>query len=119
MSSVEPVSRKTRNVSYRPLQSNYATDINKYILEGNNKTINARINMMRSNHTSILRIDAALIPLLEFGVNNKKKYVLHNAELPKDLSISNVVTVGVSDTYPQRPKHGDYAPAQELTIKTM
>jgi hypothetical protein len=39
MSSVEPVSRKTRNVGYGPLRSNYATDIKKYTLEGNNKTI--------------------------------------------------------------------------------
>jgi hypothetical protein len=33
--------------------------------------INARINMMCSNRTSILRIDPALIPLLGFGANNK------------------------------------------------
>jgi hypothetical protein len=38
-------------------QSNYAIDINKYTLEGNNKTINAHIFTMRSNRTSILRID--------------------------------------------------------------
>jgi hypothetical protein len=33
--------------------------------------INAHINMMRSNRTSILRIDPALIPLLWFGANSK------------------------------------------------
>jgi hypothetical protein len=69
---VEPVSCKTRNVGHVPLQSNYATDIIKYTLEGNNKRINARINTMHSNHTSILDIDPALIPLLGFGANNKK-----------------------------------------------
>jgi hypothetical protein len=57
---------------FRPLKSNYATDINKYTLERNNKTINARIHTMRSNRTSILRIDLALIPLLGFGADNKK-----------------------------------------------
>jgi hypothetical protein len=57
---------------FGPFQSNYATDINKYTLKGNNKTINARINTMRSNRTSILRIDPALIPLLGFGADNKK-----------------------------------------------
>jgi hypothetical protein len=72
MSSVEPVSRKMCNVGYGPLQSSYATDINKYTLEGNNKTINARISMMCSNRKSILRIDPALKPLLGFGANNKK-----------------------------------------------
>jgi hypothetical protein len=49
-----------------PLQSYYDTDINKYTLEGNNKTINARINAIHSNHTSILHIDPALIPMLGF-----------------------------------------------------
>jgi hypothetical protein len=44
--------------------------------------------------------------LLVFGANNKKNYVLRNPELPKDLSISNDVMVGVSDTYPRRSKHG-------------
>jgi hypothetical protein len=72
MSSVEPVPRKTHKFGHGPLQSNYATDINKYTLEGNNKTINARIFMMHSNRTSILRIDLALIPLLGFGADNKK-----------------------------------------------
>jgi hypothetical protein len=61
MSVVEPVSRETRKVSHGPLQSNYAIDINKYTLEGNNKMINASINTMRSNRISILRIDLALI----------------------------------------------------------
>jgi hypothetical protein len=70
-SSVEPVSHETRNVGFRTLQSNYATYINKYTLEGDNKMINARINTMHSNRTSILRI-AALIPLLGFGADNKK-----------------------------------------------
>jgi hypothetical protein len=63
---------KRVNLVFGPLQSNYATYINKYTLEGNNKTINARINTMRSNRTSILRIDPALIPLLGFGEDNKK-----------------------------------------------
>jgi hypothetical protein len=54
------------SVGHGPLQSNYAIDINKYTFEGNNKTINTRINMMRSNCTSILHIDPALIPLLGF-----------------------------------------------------
>jgi hypothetical protein len=53
MSVMEPVSREMRKVGHGPLQSNYATDMNKYTLEGNNNTINTRINMMRSNHTSI------------------------------------------------------------------
>jgi hypothetical protein len=57
---------------FRPLQSNYAIDINKYTLEGNNKMIKARINMMRSNRTSILRIDPTLIALLGFSADNKK-----------------------------------------------
>jgi hypothetical protein len=39
--------------------------------------------------------------------------------MSKDLSISNAITVEVSDTYPQRPKRGDYAPAQALTMKTV
>jgi hypothetical protein len=60
---MEPVSRETRKVGLGLLQSNYATYINKYTLEGNNKTINARIHTMRSNRTSILHIDPALIPL--------------------------------------------------------
>jgi hypothetical protein len=71
MSVVKPVLCETRNVGHGPLQSNYATDMNKYTLEGNNKTINARVNTMRSNRTNILRIDPALIPLLGFGANNK------------------------------------------------
>jgi hypothetical protein len=57
---------------FRPLESNYATNINKYTLKGNNKMINARIHTMCSNRTSILRIDLALIPLLGFGADNKK-----------------------------------------------
>jgi hypothetical protein len=73
--------------------------------------------MMRSNCTSILRIDSALIPLLGFNVDNKKN-VLRNPYLPKDLSISSAITLGVSDKYPRRPKRGDYAPAQALTMKT-
>jgi hypothetical protein len=77
-SVVEPVlHRSTHKVGHGPLQSNYATDISEYTLEGNNKMINARINMMHSNRTSILGIDLALIPLLRFRV--------HNPELPKDL----------------------------------
>jgi hypothetical protein len=43
MSVMEPVSCETRNVDNRPLQSNYATDINEYTKEGNNKVINAHI----------------------------------------------------------------------------
>jgi hypothetical protein len=43
MSVVEPVSHETRDVVHGPLQSNYATDINKYMLEGNNNMINAQI----------------------------------------------------------------------------
>jgi hypothetical protein len=68
---VEPVSRETRKVGHMPLQSNYATDINIYTLEGNNKTINVHLNMMRSNHTSILCIDPDQIPLLGFSANNR------------------------------------------------
>jgi hypothetical protein len=75
-------------------------------LEGNNKMINARINMMRSNHTSILHIDQALIPLVGFDANNKN-IILCNPELPKDLSTSNAVVVNISsDTYPRRPNAG-------------
>jgi hypothetical protein len=94
-SVVEPVSRKTRSVDHGPLQSNYAIDINKYMLEGNNKTINARISMMRSNRTSILCIDPALIPLLGFGANNKKIMCYATLNMPKDLYISNAVMVVV------------------------
>jgi hypothetical protein len=43
MSVVEPVSRETRKVGHMPLQSNYATDINEYMLEGNNKMIKSHI----------------------------------------------------------------------------
>jgi hypothetical protein len=43
MSVVEPVSRETHKVGHGPLKSNYATDINEYTLEGNNKMINAHI----------------------------------------------------------------------------
>jgi hypothetical protein len=57
---------------FGPLQSNYATDFNKYTLKGNNKMINARINTMHSKRTTILRIDPAVIPLLGFGADNKK-----------------------------------------------
>jgi hypothetical protein len=71
MSDMELVSRETRKVGHRPLQSNYATDINKYTLEGNNKTINTHINMILSNRTSIQYIDPTLIPLLGFSANNK------------------------------------------------
>jgi hypothetical protein len=78
-SVVEPASHKMRNVSHGPLQSNYATNIKKYTLEGNNKTVNTRISMLRSNYTSILRIDPALIPLFGFGAN-KKNYMLRNPE---------------------------------------
>jgi hypothetical protein len=77
---------------FGPLMSNYATNINKYTLKGNNKMINACINTMRSNRTSILRIDSVLIPLLGFDADNKK-ICATQPRLPKDLSISNVVTV--------------------------
>jgi hypothetical protein len=43
MSVVEPVSRETRNDGHGPLQSNYATDINEYTKEGNNRMINTHI----------------------------------------------------------------------------
>jgi hypothetical protein len=103
---VEPVLRDTRKVGHGMLQSNYAIDINKYMLEGNNKMINAHINMMRSNRISILRIDPDLIPLLGFSAN-KKNYWLRNPELPKDLSISNAITVNRSlEMYPRRPNMG-------------
>jgi hypothetical protein len=92
---MEPVLHKTHNVGHRSIQSNYARDINKYTLEGNNKTINARISMMRSNRTSILCIDPALIPLLGFGVNTKKNMCYATVNMPKDLSISNAAMVGV------------------------
>jgi hypothetical protein len=106
MSVMEPVLRETHKVGHGTLRSNYATDISKYTLEGINKMINARINMMRSNHASILRIDLALIPLLGFDANNKNVF-LHNPKLPKDLSTSNVVTVNSSsETYPRRPNTG-------------
>jgi hypothetical protein len=95
MSVVEPASHETRNVGHGPLQSNYATYINKYTLEGNNEMINACIHTMRSNRTSILRIDPALIPLLGLGANNKKITGYATPNMPKDLSISNAVTVGV------------------------
>jgi hypothetical protein len=68
-SVMELASHKMCNVSHGPLQSNYVTNIYKYTSEGNNKTVNTRISMMRSNRTSILRIDPALIPLLGFGAN--------------------------------------------------
>jgi hypothetical protein len=72
-SVVEPVScTSTCKIGHGPLQSNNATDISKYTLEGNNKMINTHINMMCSNRTSILCIDPALIPLLGFSANNKK-----------------------------------------------
>jgi hypothetical protein len=103
---MEPVSRGMRNVGHGPLQSNYATDISKYTLERNNKMINARINMMCSNRTSILRTDPALIPLLGLDANNKK-FILCNPKFPKDLSTSNAVTVNrSSDTYPRRLNAG-------------
>jgi hypothetical protein len=110
-SAVEPVShRSTRKVGHGLLQSNYATDISKYTLEGNNKMINVRVNTMRSNHTSILRIDSALIPLLGFDANNKNLF-LHNPKFPKDLSTSNVVTVNrSSEMYPRRPNTGIMLP---------
>jgi hypothetical protein len=38
---------------------------------------------------------------------------------PKDLSISNAITVGVSDTYPRRTKRGDYPPTKALLSKTI
>jgi hypothetical protein len=107
-----------RKIGHRPLQSNYATYINKYTLEGNNKMINTCISRMRSNRTSILRIDPALIPLLGFSANNKIIICYTTPNMTKDLSINNVVMVGVLDTYPCRLKHGDYAPAQALTMKT-
>jgi hypothetical protein len=65
------------------------------MLEGNNKTINARISMMRSNRTSILCIDPAMIPLLGFGANNKKIMCYATLNMPKDLFISNDVILGV------------------------
>jgi hypothetical protein len=43
MSVVEPVSCETRKVGHMPLQSNYATNINENMLEGNNKMINSHI----------------------------------------------------------------------------
>jgi hypothetical protein len=104
---VEPVSRRsTRKVGYGPLQSNYAIDISKYTLEDNNKMINACINTMHSNHTSILHIDPALIPLLGFDTNNKNLFLRYPV-LPTDLSTSDVVTVNRSSkTYPCRPNAG-------------
>jgi hypothetical protein len=61
---------------------------------------------------------SSLHTLLGFGANNKKIIAYATLNMPKDLSISNVVTVGVSDMYPRRPKCRDYAPAQALMMKT-
>jgi hypothetical protein len=58
------------------------------------------------------------ISLLGFGADNKKIMCYATLNMPKDLSTSNVVTVGVSDTYPYRPKRGDYDAAQALMMKT-
>jgi hypothetical protein len=82
MSSVEPVSHKMHNVGYGPLLSNYAIDNKKYMLEGNNKTMNAHINMMRSNRTSILRKDPDLIPLLGSVQITKKLCAMQTAQGP-------------------------------------
>jgi hypothetical protein len=43
MSVVEPVLYETCKVGIRPLQSNYATDINEYTREGNSERINVHI----------------------------------------------------------------------------
>jgi hypothetical protein len=43
MSVVELVSHETSKVGHGSLQSNYATNVNEYTLEGNNKMINAHI----------------------------------------------------------------------------
>jgi hypothetical protein len=56
---------------FGPLQSNYAIDINECTWEVNNERTNTRTNTMRSNHTNIILIGPALIPLLGFGANNK------------------------------------------------
>jgi hypothetical protein len=45
-----------------------------------------------SNRTSILHIDQALIRLLGFGANNKKKLPTQ-PRVAQDLSRSNVVTI--------------------------
>jgi hypothetical protein len=65
------------------------------MFEGNNKMINTHINTIRSNRTSIQRIDPALIPLLDFSANNKTFMCYTTPNMPKDLSISNDVMVGV------------------------
>jgi hypothetical protein len=76
------------------------------MLEGNNKMIDAHVNLMRSNRTSILRIDPALIPLLGIDENNNFLFQ-RNPELPKDLSTSNAIMVNSSsETYPHRPNAG-------------
>jgi hypothetical protein len=49
---------------------------------------------------------ASASTMLGFDANNKKK-ILRNLEFPKDLSISNIVTVNISlETYPHRPNAG-------------
>jgi hypothetical protein len=51
------------------------------------------------------------------SVQITKKLCATQPRLPKDLSISNAIMVGVLDTYPRRAKRGDYAPAQALLSK--
>jgi hypothetical protein len=72
--------------------------ISTYTLKGNNKTINARIHMMRSNRTNILRIDLTMIPLLGFGANNKK-IMCYATLISQYLSISNAVTIKEFQTH--------------------
>jgi hypothetical protein len=68
---------------------------------------------MCSNHTSILHIDLALIPLLGFDANKK---ILSMQRLnAQDLSISNILTIRALVTY--LTEHGDYAPEQALMMK--
>jgi hypothetical protein len=55
--------------------------------------------------------------LLGFGADNKKIMCYTTPNMPKDLSSSKTVTVGVLDMYPHRLKHGDYAPAQAMMMK--
>jgi hypothetical protein len=110
MSVMEPVSHEMHNVGHRLLQSNYATDMNEYTKEGNNKVINARIFTMHSNHTSILHIDRLWYPCWGL-VQITKNLFPTEPRIAQIYLSSNAVTINWrSVTYPRRPIMGIMLP---------
>jgi hypothetical protein len=80
--------------------------LHKYTLEGNNEVINARIHTMRSNRTSILRIDRLWYHCWGSLQITKKLFPTEPRIAEIYLSSSAVTINRDSDTYPHRPIAG-------------